>query len=87
MNEDGERLDLVIAVGEDEAPLDDDLVIGAAFLLLDALIGEYLVMTRVGAIDFAKVPSAELSQAQGFKPMSELHREFETRFGADLPLD
>ena len=80
MNDDGERLDLVIAVGEDEVPLDDDQVIGAAFLLLDALIGEYMVMTRVGAIDFAKVPSTELGQAQGFKPMSELHLEFSTRF-------
>ncbi|MEM7222208.1 MAG: hypothetical protein AAF495_04475 [Pseudomonadota bacterium] len=81
MNEDGQRLDLVIAVGEDKAPPDDEQIIGAAFLLLDALIGEYNVMTRVGAIDFAKVPAAELNQAQGFKPLTQLNEEFESRFG------
>ena len=86
MNDNGDRLDLVIAVVEERAEADDERVIGAVFLLLDALIGEYLVMTRVGAIDFAKVPAADLTDAQGFKPISALRQEFETRFGVTIPL-
>lgn len=44
--------------------------IGAIFLLLDALIGEYETMTKLGAIDFLPFPPADPSTP--LRPFGEL---------------
>jgi len=59
-----------------EAP--DDALIGPAFLIMDAAIGEYDVMTKVGEIDVAfSKPDAPLDD---FRPIKELAGDLDARF-------
>ena len=50
----------------------------AAFLMLDAALGEYDVATRIGAIDFEPLPDDPA--AEGLKPITELRAEFDAFF-------
>jgi len=51
-----------------------ELMAGAVFLLLDNMIGEYAVCTRVGEIDWASAPDDP--DAAGYSPLAELREVF-----------
>ena len=51
---------------------------GAAFLMLDAALGEYDVATRIGAIDFDALPEDPASL--DLKPIDALRAEFDALF-------
>jgi len=49
---------------------------GAAFILLDAALGEYAVETQVGGIDWKPLPPDP--QAEGLKPLRAIREAFDT---------
>jgi len=49
---------------------------GAAFILLDAALGEYAVETQVGGIDWQPLPADP--QAAGLKPLRAIREVFDT---------
>jgi hypothetical protein len=48
----------------------DEEMMGALFLLLDSLLGEYVVMTKVGFIEFGDIANSNFEQ---LLPLSRLH--------------
>ncbi|MEX2244208.1 MAG: hypothetical protein WD716_10225 [Fimbriimonadaceae bacterium] len=69
-SKDGDLLDVVVFIDG----LDDqrrNAYVGAAFVMLDSVIGEYAVMTEVGRIEFRPISDAP----QDAKPIESLREE------------
>ncbi|MBI2844088.1 MAG: hypothetical protein HYX78_11870 [Armatimonadetes bacterium] len=62
----GGRVDIVLYIRNGP----DDVVAGAAFFLLDHLLGEYDVETKIGVVEYAALPAEPVSA--GLRPLSKL---------------
>lgn len=69
------RLELAIYLDDAPQVLDMDPRVEAAMILLDALLGEYEIMTRIWALDWFDLPIEPLDY--GLIPMSNLRAEFD----------
>ncbi len=70
------KLFMAVYMQELPASLDMEPRIEAVMIYLDALIGEYDLMTRVSTLDWYELPTDPLDF--GLRPMSELRDHFDT---------
>lgn len=68
-NEDGEREDFTLYI-QNLSPENERLATVASFILLDSLIGEYLVAIRIGTIE--RKPMPENRELLGVQPFHEI---------------
>lgn len=71
----GSKLDVILFADSFEGPTAEDAK-GAAFLLLDTVLGEYDVATRLGGIDFRPLPESR----EGLQPLWELSEVVDRHF-------
>ena len=64
------KVDLTIYI-RDLSPGNKEQAIGASFILLDTMLGEYLVATGVGFMEHKPLPDSPA--ARGFQPLSEIN--------------
>ena len=64
-----DKVDLTLYI-RDLSPGNKEQVIGASFILLDSALGEYLVATGIGFIDYRPLP--DNPDLRGFQPLSEI---------------
>lgn len=76
------KLHLAIYMKEPPAMLDMDPRVEAVMIFLDALIGEYELMTRVWALDWLDLPVDPIDY--GLKPLAELRDAFD-RLKSGIP--
>ena len=69
------RLELAIYLEDAPRVLEMDPRVEAAMILLDALLGEYEIMTRIWALDWFDLPVEPLDY--GLIPLAELRAEFD----------
>jgi hypothetical protein len=69
------RLELAIYLEDAPRILDMDPRIEAAMILLDALLGEYEIMTRIWALDWFDLPAEPIDY--GLIPLASLRAEFD----------
>lgn len=56
----------------------DEVLIGPAFIIMDSVIGEYDVMTKIGEVDPGFLKPGE--SAPDFRPLTELADDLDSRF-------
>jgi hypothetical protein len=64
-----DKVDLTIYI-RDLSPDNKEQAIGASFILLDSMLGEYLVATGIGFLEHKPLPDSPA--ARGFQPLSEI---------------
>jgi hypothetical protein len=69
------KLHLAVYMNDVPRVLDMDPRVEAVMIFLDALIGEYEIMTRVWALDWLELPKDPVDF--GLKPLSELRDSFD----------
>ena len=78
------RLELAIYLDDAPKVLEMDPRVEAAMILLDALLGEYEIMTRIWALDWFDLPVEPLDY--GLIPLSGLRAEFDAMKAQVKPL-
>ncbi len=78
------KLHLAIYMQDAPSLLDMDPRVEAVMIFLDALIGEYELMTRVWSLDWIELPVEPTDY--GLKPLSELREAFDHLKHAVLPI-
>jgi len=78
------RLELAIYLEDAPQMLDMDPRIEAAMILLDALLGEYEIMTRIWALDWYDLPAEPLDY--GLIPLAHLRADFDEMKSQVKPL-
>ncbi|MEH6444236.1 MAG: hypothetical protein V7784_10085, partial [Oceanospirillaceae bacterium] len=78
------KLHLTIYMPYVPEALEEDPRIEAVMIFLDALIGEYELMTKIWALDWIELPQDPIDYA--LKPLSELRECFDQLKGAITPI-
>lgn len=78
------KLNLTIYMPHVPEILETDPRVEAVMIFLDALIGEYELMTKIWALDWATIPADPIDY--GLKPLAELRERFDELKGQITPI-